>query len=220
MKVKRVIVFIKLSFFILLFLLLINLISGYFSERVRLYITQKARLEIANMISNTIKDEVLPSIDMDNLVKTTTNENSKVESIFINTYQVNNILANTSSAIEKQIKNIDDNTFKDLYLPLGIILSDVLFTKLGPNINIYIYPVGSVRCDVQTKYDHYGINSSILRLDIVVEVEFDVIIPLQKNQIAVTTNIPIVVQIIQGEVPRYYYYNTNSQFIPYPIEID
>jgi len=213
--------FLKITLFVLISFFIINFISGYFSERVRVYVKQKTILEASSIISKTIKSQVLPNIDMDNLVKTTTNnETEKIESIFINTYQVNKIMADTTDEIQNVINNLNNEDLNRLKLPFGVIISDTLFNDVGPNVSIVMYPIGSVECDVITKYENYGINNTILTIDIKVSVSFTTMIPLRKDEVTVITNIPIVVQVIQGEVPRYYYYNTDSQFIPHPINLD
>lgn len=218
MRVKKFIFFIKLLTFILVVLIIINFVSGYFSDRVNLYIKQKATTATSMIIAKTINDEVLPSIDLNNLINTVKSDNDKIDSIYINTYQVNNILAKTTTAIAEQINNLDDEELTNLELPLGIIISDVLFYDMGPNINIKIYPVGSVKCDVKSVIEEYGINNSIFRLEVEVKVNFAVVIPLQKDEIEVITSIPIVVQIIQGEVPRFYFNSKDGKIIPLPME--
>ena len=218
MRVKKVIFFIKLLIFVLLILIIINFVSGYFSKRVNLYIKQKATTAASLMIANTINDEVLPNIDLNNLINTVKSDSEKIDSIYINTYQVNNILAKTTSAISKQINNMDDEELTNLQLPLGIIISDVLFYNMGPNINIKIFPVGSAKCDVKSVIEEYGINNSIFRLQVEVKVNFAVVVPLQKDEIEVVTSIPIVVQIIQGEVPRFYFNSKDGKIIPLEME--
>lgn len=217
MKFKKVLLFFKITIYILIILLIINFITNYFSERVKTYIKQKATLISSQLIAKTIEEEVVPNIDIEGLFKMV-NNNEKIESIYINTYQVNNILGKTTKSLGDALKNIDDEQLNNLKLPIGIIFSDVFFNNIGPNINIKIYPVGSVEVDIKSTIKEYGINNSIFRLDIEVKVNFAVVVPLQTDEITVITNIPLIVQIIQGEVPRYYYSNSNGQFIPMPID--
>lgn len=214
MKVKNVVFFIKLTFYILIILLIINFISNYFSDRVKLYIKQKATTESSLIIAKTIEDKVLPKIDLENLIKTVKSENDNIDLIYINTYQVNNIIATTTKAISEELKNLNNEELNNLKLPIGIVISDVLFYDLGPNINIKIYPVGAVKADVKSVIEEYGINNSIFRLEIDVKVSFAVIIPFQKDEIEVNTSIPVVVQIIQGEVPRFYFSSKDGKIIP------
>lgn len=218
MKVKKFVLFLKITIYILIILLVINFVSGYFSSRVKLYIKQKATTTSSLIIANTINEEVLPSIDLNNLINTVSSDNENIDSIYINTYQVNKILSVTTQSISNKLNNLNDEELNNLALPLGLIISDVLFYDLGPNINIKIYPVGSVKCDVKSVIEEYGINNSVFRLEIEVRVAFAVVIPLQRDEIEVVSSIPIVVQIIQGEVPRYYFNSREGKFIPMPLD--
>jgi len=218
MKVKKFVLFLKITIYILIILLVINFVSGYFSSRVKLYIKQKATTTSSLIIANTINEEVLPSIDLNNLINTVSSDNENIDSIYINTYQVNKILSVTTQSISNKLNNLNDEELNNLALPLGLIISDVLFYDLGPNINIMIYPVGSVKCDVRSVIEEYGINNSVFRLEIEVRVAFAVVIPLQRDEIEVVSSIPIVVQIIQGEVPRYYFNSREGKFIPMPLD--
>ncbi|MFA7435096.1 MAG: sporulation protein YunB [Bacilli bacterium] len=218
MKVKKFVLFLKITIYILIILLVINFVSGYFSSRVKLYIKQKATTTSSLIIANTINEEVLPSIDLNNLINTVSSDNENIDSIYINTYQVNKILSVTTQSISNKLNNLNDEELNNLALPLGLIISDVLFYDLGPNINIKIYPVGSVKCDVRSVIEEYGINNSVFRLEIEVRVAFAVVIPLQRDEIEVVSSIPIVVQIIQGEVPRYYFNSREGKFIPMPLD--
>lgn len=214
MRSKKIIFFIKLLTFVLLALLIINFVSGYFSDRVKTYIKQKAITQSSLIIANSINEEVLPSIDLNDLIYTVKSDNENIDSIYINTYQINNILAKTTNSITNQLNNLDNYDLNNLELPLGIILSDVLFYDLGPSINIKIFPVGAVQTDVKSVIEEYGINNSIFRLEIEVKVSFAVVIPLQREEIDVTTSIPVVVQIIQGEVPRFYFSSKDGKILP------
>lgn len=218
MRVKRVIFFIKLFLFLFIIIFLISFISGYFSSRVKLYIKQKATIFSSQIIASTISADVLPEIDLNNLVKTVYTDNENIDSLYINTYQINDILAKTTNAIANKLKTLDDEELNKLILPLGIVLSEVLFYDLGPSIKIKIYPVGAVKCDVKSVIEEYGINNSLFRLEIEVNVSFAVVVPMQKEEVEVTTAIPILVQIIQGEVPRYYFNSPSGKIIPVPID--
>jgi sporulation protein YunB len=220
MKFRRAIKYIKITLIIAIFLFLLNFISNYFSRRVDVYVAQKARLEASKIISEAISESVLPHIDMDTLIKMM-GEDSKIDSIYINTYQINEIMAKTSLTIQRELDKIEnDEKLNNLVVPFSIILGDFLLYEYGPDIYINIYPVGSAFCDVVTTFDNYGINNTLLEINIVVDITLATVIPLQKQLIDVRTKIPIVVQVIQGKVPTYYYSNTDSEYLPNPVKLE
>ena len=108
MKVKSFLKFSKIILFLFLLFFMINLISGYFSERVRTYVEQKAELEVANILAAAVSESVLPHIDLDDLIKTVT-VGGEAESIYINTYQVNKIMAETTKALQRELARIEND---------------------------------------------------------------------------------------------------------------
>lgn len=220
MRVKRAFKYIKIILIISFILFLLNFISNYFSRRVDVYVAQKARLEVSKIISETISASVLPYIDLDNLIKMV-GEDSEINSIYINTYQINEIMAKASLAIQNELNKIEnDEQLNNLVVPFSIILGDFLLYEYGPDIYINIYPVGSALCDVVTTFNDYGINNTLLEISIIVDITLATVIPLQKQIIDVRTRIPIVVQVIQGKVPTYYYSNTNGEYLPNPVTFE
>ena len=138
MKVKQILKLMKILLFIFIIIFIINFLSGYFSERVKIYVEQKAKLEAASILSNAISETVLPNIDLDNLIKTTT-VGTEIESIYINTYQVNRIMAETTKQIQEELSRIENKeVLNNLELPLNIVVSEIFFVGYGPKINIDI----------------------------------------------------------------------------------
>lgn len=220
MKVKQVLKLLKIILFLFILIFIINFISGYFSVRVKTYVAQKAKLEVANIFASAVSESVLPNIDVENLIKTVS-VGGEAESIYINTHQINMILAETTKTLQQELAKIEnDEVLNNLVLPFNIIVSEIFYTKYGPNINIDIFPVGSIVCDVVTNFDNYGINNMLLEISIVANIKVQTIIPLQRQEVEVETKIPIVVQVIQGKVPIYYYHNTDSKFIPNPVPLN
>ncbi|HEY8395342.1 MAG TPA: hypothetical protein VIK96_01035, partial [Bacilli bacterium] len=70
MKVKQVLKLLKIILFLFILIFIINFISGYFSVRVKTYVAQKAKLEVANIFASAVSESVLPNIDVENLIKT------------------------------------------------------------------------------------------------------------------------------------------------------
>lgn len=197
------------TFIFIISFILIIFIDGYFSERVDVYIKMKASLYSSSIIEKAINEEVVPHLDSEKLLKIIYN-GEKVESVYINTNQVNELLALVNASLQKTITAFPKD---DLALPMGLILSDTLFSDFGPNLYVDIYPVGTIATDIVSTTEEYGINSSILKVSIKTTVKFMAMVPLNKEEITVVNNIPLVIQVINGEVPRYYS-NSNDKILP------
>lgn len=205
-----------LTLTIILFLVfgIMNFVSGYFSDRVSVYISNKATIYCSNVIEEAIRDEVVSRIDLESLVTYNKDQDEVVKSIYINTKQVNDILSNVNKSISNNMNKIEN---EKLVLPLGIVLSETLFYDIGPDMTINIVPVGSAITDVVSKVSPYGINSSLFEVSINVKMKVETIIPLKKGLVDISFDIPLVIQIINSDVPRYYFSSKGA--IPY-FELD
>lgn len=206
---KKSIVYVFLFLLIFFVFLGINFLNNYFGERVSIYMSNRGTVYTQNYIKNAINESVVNELDIDSMYLITKDSNEKITSVLINTAQVNKILSLTNNSMENSIMKLSE---EKLELPLSIILGENLFNKMGPNISLRILPVGKYECDIISSVSEYGINNSLFEIYINVSVLIETIVPLQKVESKVNCKIPLVVQIIQGEVPRYYY-NT-SELVP------
>lgn len=198
-KGLRIVLLLGIIYFIVSFL------NGYYSERVEVYIENEARNYAMEMVEKSLREEVINKIEVSDIL--IVNE----KSIIVNTKNVNEIVSEVNKSLNNNIdyfENVDD-----LKLPIGIVLSETL-SPFGPDINIDIYPISSFKTDLVTSVEEYGINNSLFKVEILVSFEFETLIPLNKNQVEVECKIPLVTQIIQGEVPYFYSYGKNDTLVP------
>ncbi len=204
MRKIKIYAFLFLLIFIFGFLLVF--VDGYFSERVDVYMKSKAENHCASLVSDVLKEEVINIIDADELVTVNYKSENIVSNISVNTKIVNTFLKSVNEKLILTIKDIENGNAS---IPIGIILSDTLFGELGPNFDVKIIMLGSFKTDVYTEMKEYGINSSLFEVFVKVSFSINAMIPLNNNLSTVDVRVPLVIQIINGEVPRYYY-NTND----------
>lgn len=209
-KFKKIKVYTIMSLIIFLTAAVIVFISGYFSERVNYYVQQKVKIKANMLFEQAIRNAVIPNIDIDSILQLSYGEGDKVENVIINTKEVNTIMSQSLEVINELFIKVENATeLNNLTLPLGIIISDTLFQNMGPDITIKIRPVGSYKLDLITSADHFGINNSIIQVLLILQVDFLTIIPFNSQLVTVDLQVPLVIEIIQGVVPRYYYYLNN-----------
>lgn len=213
---KKITIYLKTLLILGLIIFAINFASGYFGERSAVYIKQKATLAASSLIEKALREGVISSIDIKDLI-TVIPIDDEQNTLYINTKQVNDIMAKVNNTIKNNIYGEEHDELQELEIPLGIIISDTLFVNSGPMLKVEMYPVGSFSSDIVTNIEEYGINNTLLTISIKIDIMFDTIIPLNKQTINVNCEVPILVQIIQGEVPTYYYQNKDSQYLPMPV---
>ena len=200
---------------ILLFALTFNFIDNYFSETTSVYISKQADNLASNAVKDIITKTVVPKIDMNEILTIKYNQ-SKVESVIVNTRIVNEIMGDASELVD-ELLNTEylEEELSELSLPLGIVISDSFLASKGPKIKIKIKPIGAYSADVYTDISTFGINNSLIEVYLNIVIDIVALIPLQHQTIRTETKIYLISQVVQGTVPNYYYGNgVNVDYIP------
>lgn len=187
---------------------------AYFSDTVKSYTANRAKLQISVLVNDAISREIVPNIDTDELIRMKTNADGYVTDVFIDVYQINLLL--TQMIRDIQIHLEDYITRDILTLPFGVVFGHPWFSSMGPHIPIEIKMMGNVFTDIITRTERLGINNTLMEVMIKTEINVLVIIPFQQEEIQVVTTTPLVITLIHGQIPRYYYSNRESSEFIHP----
>lgn len=159
----------------------------------------QARIIATETINETIRDEFGSKISYDDIMTVKTDKEGNVVMIQANTVELNRIGSQIALGIQNRIGKIGGRGVK---IPLGILLNNDLFAYYGPKITFKMQPMGSTLTTYRSDFRAAGINQTrqIVYLDVTANVQ--VIIPLSRNSITITSNIPIAESIIVGKVPN------------------
>ena len=69
--------------------------------------------------------------------------------------------------------------------------------------------VGTIFSKLTTDVESYGINNAIFKVNLYVSTEIKVILPFTSKNVKLEASIPIIIKIIEGDVPSYYFSNLN-----------
>nr|WP_239583609.1 sporulation protein YunB [Metabacillus iocasae] len=183
------------------------------------------------VINKAVNKQITEDLDVNELVNIETDANGKVTSMSINAPMVSRALAQTTNLVQANLRAVEkgevdtldlpmdveietDETLREkgiIYqVPLGQATNNALLGNLGPLVPVKFHAIGYVNSDVKELIEEYGINNVVYKVVIHVEVNVQVIIPFSTRMTTVTTDIPIVMQAIQGEVPDFYNRGANS----------
>ena len=81
------------------------------------------------------------------------------------------------------------------------------FNNLFPKIPVRLNLVGTIFSKLTTDIESYGINNAILKVNVYVSAEVKVILPFKSENIMIDTSIPLIIKIIEGDIPSYYFEN-------------
>lgn len=158
----------------------------------------QARSIATETINGTIRDEFGSKISYDDIMTVKTDKEGNVVMIQANTVELNRIGSQIALGVQKRIEQVGERGIK---IPLGLLLENDLFAYYGPKITFRMQPFGSTLTTYRSDFRAAGINQTrqIVYLDVTVNIQ--VIVPLARNSISVTSNIPIAESIIVGKVP-------------------
>ena len=85
----------------------------------------------------------------------------------------------------------------------------MFLNNLLPKIPVRLNLVGTIFCKLTTDVESYGINNAIFRVNITATTTVKVVLPFTSKNVALEATIPIIIKIIEGDVPNYYFGQNN-----------
>lgn len=198
-----------------------NIILFFISQRMdvilRQYIDVEAERLINNVINKAISERVatrnygkLYTYDDKNIIYDTNTINSMKEDI--NEYVQNILLKLDNGSIDKyfmstrlysgRFKNIKKGIVCDV--SIGSIKGSTIFANMGPTIPIRLVFNSQLNSDIDVHVKEYGINNIMVKVYLIVKIKEQIIMPLNSKRKTITIRVPISMDIIKGDVPRYY----------------
>lgn len=218
------------TFTILFLMIFLIFLFSFFNAKVTpvllSYAESKATKIATLLITQAVNDKVFHTMDIEDIVITSKDSSGIVKEVDINPIFVNKLLNMITNYVQEYIEkvevgNIDslgvtETIFSDydihklkqgiIYeIPSGVIFSNSLLSNLGPKIPVRISLVGDVTSDIKTNLTNYGINNAFLEVIVYVKVSMKVLLPFASKTVDASTNIPVVMKMIEGEVPEFYY---------------
>lgn len=206
------------------------LVIYYFSNLLGDNLVKSACLEVNRITSIIVNNGVrkyLSNNDNLNVIDIVRNED-RIEVIRYNTVAVNRVSMDISNSIEQDINymilgeldkidfslsKITDSYYEsiDNGLVLGISIGNItgssLLANIGPRIPLKIEMVSNVNVEIENKITEYGMNNALMEVFIKITVNPVIVMPFLSKEINVVNKIPLVTEIIQGEIPDSYFGN-------------
>lgn len=202
-KLKKLIIILLV---ILIPISILVVIDNYFSERSRIYVEKEVITVISNSLATSLEKPIQDSLFSSPMLLYQYDKNEVIKGIYIDSNVVNQILINVNQSLKEALdKGVLEKEITNIEIPLGSLISKSVFANVGPNVPIKILPISFYKTDIVTNMKPYGINNVLFEVYLNIKIEVDTIIPLRKDEINFSTNILLVSQLLQGEVPYYYY---------------
>ena len=211
----------------ILSLIIIRYFSSKLEPALKYYLSTEVKRVLSLVINDTISNTT-NNIDINNIIVTNNNSNT----IDINTKYVNQILSNINKDIEKNLRLIEAGKINNLkkyfsslsdidyeelkggviyYISSGNISGNILTNNIGPKIPIKFAMAGHVTSKIDSNIREYGINNALLEINVNVSVNMNVNIPFVTKEVKVETSMPLIIKVVEGEIPDYYLTNNKNK---------
>jgi sporulation protein YunB len=119
-----------------------------------------------------------------------------------NLVAVNRIKLNALRELQGQLGPLQQLSFD---IPAGQILGSRLFATRGPTIKVVVVHTGTVSISVREDFEAAGINQIRHALHLTAAADMQIVMPLHRETIQITSEVPLVESVIVGEVPDSYF---------------
>ena len=191
--------YILITFLISLFLFII-IFSLY---------SKKLNPKLNDYIDFLVKDEIYKKVIKSNNFIT----NEEVNDIlYIDKNKSNEIvyldydIDKTYKLLNKYIDSLkkDNSKSKILTVPFFITSDNIIISSLGPKIKFKYEIIDNVKGKIKTKVTDFGVNNALVEMYFELEIGYLVVIPMNKKESVLKTEILISSKVINGKVPTFY----------------
>ena len=221
----------KLIVLLILIIICVYLVINIFDKRVRPILLSYAEAESRKLttliINKAVTKQIALNMEPDNLYQIETNSSNEINIVSYNSVVVTKILNSITNLVQLNLKAIEEGNVDLLELPdnyntdklkqgiiyevpFGAITKIAFLSNLGPKIPVRLSLIGDVTSGIRSNLSEYGINNALLEIGVNIEVTCRINMPFISKQIKVDNTVPIVIKLIQGKVPEYYFNGFNS----------
>ena len=191
--------YILITFLISLFLFII--IFSLYSE--------KLNPKLNDYIDFLVKDEIYKKVIKSNNFITNEeinyilyiDKNNSNEIVYLD-YDIDK----TYKLLNKYIDSLkkDNSKSKILTVPFFIASDNIIISSLGPKIKFKYEIIDNVKGKIKTKVTDFGVNNALVEMYFELEIGYLVVIPMNKKESVLKTEILISSKVINGKVPTFY----------------
>lgn len=227
----------KIILSVLLFLLFfLTFILFKLFNNVTLYIMNYAEAEVRKLaslvINNSLSNDKFQILKFEDMYHITRNNDDEIEMVDYDSVVVNEFLNNVTVIIQENLlklekgeinisKDVDSSSGILFYIPLGVVTNNIIFNTMGPNIPVKMKAINAILTNINTSVTEYGINNSLITMNIYLEIKIRIILPFISKDILISNEIPVAYKLINGRIPSYYGtngLNKSSNIYTIPLE--
>ena len=208
--------------YIVLFVIIILLLSGLL---YRINVMMKPQLQAAakqytGSAINRIVKKILTKLEYqsDTLYQLYRNDEGEISDIQYDSYALNQLLYSTLDTIEASLHAAQDGKedplVKEVFyddgivykIPIGYLTGIYMFHDAGIQIPVRMRVLNEVTGRIKIETKPYGVNNTVLMINLQIQIHAQAVTFLGVDSFEMSTEIPLAVQLVKGDVPAYINY--------------
>ena len=181
----------RVVFIVIALIYVIITIFNTLGNKLVVYVKQEASNKAMNNINMIIDSEFIKTLDLTDIIG-----NDKT---IINTIKINKIL---KAANNKLNESINLNRVEKLFVPYNLLINDMLYNENGKGFYIRSMVSNSYKTDVYVDVEDFGLNNSVVSIYLDVKVDIDIVFPFYDLNEEVNSKILLTMMIVEGNVPN------------------
>ena len=188
---------------IIALLIILSVLAVLFVQwRVRPVIASIASVQAKSFAVTAVNKaaaKALEECDIHQLEEIDTSEDGSLRSLSTNTAKANDLKHLITLKAQEAIGKLKH---EKIDIPSGLIFGGDLFGAVGPAIPVYISLSGNVDSDFEEEFESGGINQTVHKLSLRINVQLSVLTPSGTLSENVTTSVLIGETVIIGSTPQ------------------
>lgn len=170
-----------------------------------------------NDVISMLTQKVLSTLEYDasELIIYRYNDENKLIAIEYDTKKLNDILNNALDVVDNSLEAAEkgdvDPILREVLLddgivyevPIGYLTGIALLENYGYRFEVTMRLLHYVNGTLEVKSEPYGINNSLISVNLHLNIEAEAITAIANQEISFTEVVPLVVQVVQGDIPSY-----------------
>jgi hypothetical protein len=178
---------------------IVSLIShGYFSEAVKTVVVTKAKNVGSKYVTDIIGEEINTK-EIKLFYEKVSNDGVIQASFDVN--KANIILNDVRSKLDNLVETFNNDCDFKVDIPVNYLFIPSSYFLSNVTLDVDCSNIISYEAKLVSDIKEYGINSSLVSLVVAIDIKYQVVIPFIYSDIISYVEIPLALEIINGEVP-------------------
>lgn len=170
-----------------------------------------------NDVISMLTQKVLSTLEYDasELIIYRYNDENKLIAIEYDTKKLNEILNNALDVVDNSLEAAEkgevDPILREVLLddgivyevPIGYLTGIALLENYGYRFEVTMRLLHYVNGTLEVRSEPYGINNSLISVNLHLNIQAEAITAIANQEISFTEVVPLVVQVVQGDIPSY-----------------